>query len=144
VLEVGTGSGYQTALLALLAESVFSVERVPVLAQRARAALEAAGIRNVTVLVGDGTLGWRPFAPYDAILVSAASPEIPGPLVEQLADGGRMVIPLGDRDTQTLTLIRREGGAISASTLADVRFVPLVGEHGFAEGQLGGGAEGQG
>ena len=84
MLEIGTGSGYQTALLALLTETVFSVERIPVLAQSARAALEAAGIRNVTVLVGDGTLGWRPFAPYDAILVAAASPEIPEPLVEQL------------------------------------------------------------
>jgi protein-L-isoaspartate(D-aspartate) O-methyltransferase len=131
VLEIGTGSGYQTALLSLLTEAVFSVERVPGLAQSARAALEAAGIRNVTVLVGDGTLGWRPFAPYDAILVSAASPDVPGPLVDQLADGGRMVIPIGDRDTQTLTLIRREPGGLRRSTLADVRFVPLVGEHGF-------------
>jgi len=93
VLEVGTGSGYQTALLALLCETVFSVERVPELAQSARAALEAAGISNAIVLVGDGTLGWRPFAPYDAILVAAASPEIPAPLVEQLAPGGKMVIP---------------------------------------------------
>ena len=79
------------------------------LAQGAREALERAGVRNVTVLVGDGTLGWRPFAPYDAILVAAASPEIPAPLVEQLAPGGRMVIPLGDRASQTLTLVRREG-----------------------------------
>jgi protein-L-isoaspartate(D-aspartate) O-methyltransferase len=138
VLEIGTGSGYQTALLALLAEMVFSVERVGALAQRARAALDASGIRNVTVLVGDGSLGWRPYAPYDAILVSAASPEIPAPLVEQLADNGRMVIPLGDRDTQTLTLVRRDRDRIHASTLADVRFVPLVGEHGFAEGKTGG------
>jgi protein-L-isoaspartate(D-aspartate) O-methyltransferase len=137
VLEIGTGSGYQTALLALLADAVFSVERVASLAQRARAALETAGIRNVTVLVGDGTLGWRPYAPYDAILVSAASPEIPAPLVEQLAEGGRMVIPLGDRETQTLTLVRREGERIQASTLADVRFVQQVGEHGFAQGTRG-------
>jgi protein-L-isoaspartate(D-aspartate) O-methyltransferase len=143
VLEIGTGSGYQTALLALLAEAVFSIERFPGLAQRARAAIEAAGIRNVTVLVGDGTLGWRAYAPYDAILVSAASPEIPRPLVEQLAEGGRMVIPLGDRQTQTLTLVRREGDRIQASTLADVRFVPLVGEHGFAEGQSDRGPEGR-
>ncbi|HEX6106183.1 MAG TPA: protein-L-isoaspartate(D-aspartate) O-methyltransferase [Gemmatimonadales bacterium] len=131
VLEIGTGSGYQTALLALLCDAVFSVERIPGLAQRARAALEAAGIRNVTVLVGDGTLGWRPFAPYDAILVAAASPEVPGPLVEQLAPGGRMVIPLGDRENQTLTLVRREGGELRTSTIADVRFVPLLGEFGF-------------
>ena len=133
VLEVGTGSGYQTALLAMLASMVFSVERVAVLAQSARTALHAAGIRNVTVLVGDGTLGWRPFAPYDAILVSAASPEVPAPLVEQLAPGGRMVIPLGDRSSQTLTLVERQEEGIRTSTLADVRFVPLVGEFGFRE-----------
>ena len=133
VLEIGTGSGYQTALLALLASMVFSVERVPHLAQSARGALAGAGIRNVTVFVGDGTLGWRPFAPYDAILVSAASPEIPGPLVEQLALGGRMVIPLGDRASQTLTLVERNGDSVRASTVADVRFVPLVGQFGFSE-----------
>ena len=131
VLEIGTGSGYQTALLAVVCDAVFSVERIPALAQGAREALAAAGIRNVTVLVGDGTLGWRPFAPYDAILVAAASPEIPAPLVEQLAPGGRMVIPLGDRATQTLTLVRREGDQLRTTTVADVRFVPLLGEFGF-------------
>ena len=133
VLEIGTGSGYQTALLGLLASMVFSVERVPHLAQSARTALATAGIRNVTVLVGDGTLGWRPFAPYDAILVSAASPHVPAPLVEQLAPGGRMVIPLGDRDAQVLTLVERTDGGVRASTIGDVRFVPLVGEFGFRE-----------
>ena len=131
VLEIGTGSGYQTALLALLCDAVFSVERIAALAPRARETLAAAHIRNVTVLVGDGTLGWRPFAPYDAILVAAASPEIPAPLVEQLAPGGRMVIPLGDRANQTLTLVRREGDQLRTSTVADVRFVPLLGEFGF-------------
>jgi protein-L-isoaspartate(D-aspartate) O-methyltransferase len=133
VLEIGTGSGYQTALLALLASMVFSVERVPQLAQSAKAALATSGIRNVTVLVGDGTLGWRPFAPYDAILVSAASPDIPAPLVDQLAEGGRMVIPLGDREAQTLTLVERVGQGIRTSTIGDVRFVPLVGEFGFQQ-----------
>ncbi|HEU5169728.1 MAG TPA: protein-L-isoaspartate(D-aspartate) O-methyltransferase [Gemmatimonadales bacterium] len=133
VLEIGTGSGYQTALLALLAEAVFSVERVPSLAQQARTALEAGEIRNVTILVGDGTLGWRPFAPYDAILVSAASPEIPAPLVDQLTPDGRMVIPLGDRDNQVLTLVRRDRDRVETRTLADVRFVPLLGEHGFSQ-----------
>jgi protein-L-isoaspartate(D-aspartate) O-methyltransferase len=133
VLEIGTGSGYQTALLALLASMVFSVERVPGLAQSARTALASAGIRNVTVLVGDGTLGWRPFAPYDAILVSAASPEVPAPLVDQLAPGGRMVIPLGDRTSQVLTLVERHGDDVRSSTIADVRFVPLVGEFGFRQ-----------
>ncbi len=131
VLEVGVGSGYQTALLALLCDAVFGVERIPALAQGAREALETAGIRNVTVLVGDGTLGWRPFAPYDAILVAAASPEVPAPLVEQLAPGGRMVIPLGDRAGQVLTLVQREGDRLRTSTVADVRFVPLLGEFGF-------------
>jgi protein-L-isoaspartate(D-aspartate) O-methyltransferase len=131
VLEVGTGSGYQTALLALLCDSVFSVERIPGLAAGARTALAAAGIRNVTVLVGDGTLGWRPFAPYDAILVAAASPEVPSPLMEQLAPGGRMVIPLGDRASQTLTVIERHGDGVRTSTVSDVRFVPLLGEFGF-------------
>lgn len=131
VLEIGVGSGYQTALLAVLCDAVFGVERIPGLAQGAREALKRAGVRNVTVLVGDGTLGWRPFAPYDAILVAAASPEIPAPLVEQLAPGGRMVIPLGDRASQTLTLVRREGDQLHTSTVADVRFVPLLGEFGF-------------
>jgi protein-L-isoaspartate(D-aspartate) O-methyltransferase len=131
VLEVGAGSGYQTALLALLADSVFAVERIPALAQSARTALETAGLRNVTVLVGDGTLGWRPFAPYDAILVAAASPEIPGPLVEQLAPGGRLIIPLGDRSTQVLTVAQRVGDEVRTSMVADVRFVPLLGEFGF-------------
>ena len=131
VLEVGTGSGYQTALLALLCDSVFSVERIPGLAAQARTALEAAGIRNVTVLVGDGTLGWRPFAPYDAILVAAASPHVPAPLMEQLAPGGRMVIPIGDRASQTLTMIERHADGVRTSTVSDVRFVPLLGEFGF-------------
>jgi protein-L-isoaspartate(D-aspartate) O-methyltransferase len=132
VLEVGAGSGYQTALLAMLADAVFAVERIPALAQGARAALEASGIRNVTVLVGDGTLGWRPFAPYDVILVAAASPEIPAPLVEQLSPGGRLVIPLGDRNTQVLTLVQREGEQVRTSTVADVCFVPLRGQFGFS------------
>ena len=131
VLEVGAGSGYQTALLALLADAVFAVECIPALAQGARTALETSGIRNVTVLVGDGTLGWRPFAPYDAILVAAASPDIPAPLVEQLAPGGRLIIPLGDRSNQVLTVAQRMGDEVRTSTVADVRFVPLLGEFGF-------------
>ena len=131
VLEIGAGSGYQTALLSLLADAVFAVERIPSLAQGARGALERAGIRNVTVLVGDGTLGWRPFAPYDAILVAAASPEVPAPLTDQLAPGGRLIIPLGDRNTQVLTVIQRVGEQLQTSTVADVRFVPLLGEFGF-------------
>jgi protein-L-isoaspartate(D-aspartate) O-methyltransferase len=132
VLEIGTGSGYQTALLGRLASMVFSVERVESLARSARAALEGAGIRNVTVLVGDGTLGWNAYAPYDAIIVSAASPEVPLPLLQQLVEGGKLVIPLGDREYQTLTLIRREGENYVRESLGDVRFVPLLGEFGFS------------
>jgi protein-L-isoaspartate(D-aspartate) O-methyltransferase len=132
VLEVGTGSGYQTALLARVAERVFSVERLPELAGAARAVLQELGIANVTVLVGDGTLGWRPFAPYDGILVAAASPEVPPPLLEQLAVGGRLVIPIGTREKQDLTLITRRASGHDTVSLGDARFVPLIGEHGFS------------
>jgi protein-L-isoaspartate(D-aspartate) O-methyltransferase len=135
VLEVGAGSGYQTALLATLASAVLAVERVPQLAQSARSALEQAGVRNATVVIGDGTLGWRPFAPYDAILVSAASPAVPRPLVEQLADQGRMVIPLGNQENQTLTLLEKRGEDIRLSEETGVRFVPLLGEFGFRPDQ---------
>ena len=135
VLEVGAGSGYQTALLAALASAVLAVERVPQLAQSARSALEQAGVRNATVVIGDGTLGWRPFAPYDAILVSAASPAVPRPLVEQLADHGRMVIPLGNQENQTLTLLEKRGEDIRVSEETGVRFVPLLGEFGFRPDQ---------
>ena len=131
VLEVGAGSGYQTALLAALASTVLAVERVPELAHSARNVLEELGIRNATVVIGDGTLGWRPFAPFDAILVSAASPAVPRPLLEQLADGGRMVIPLGDAENQTLTLIEKQGDQLRLSEATGVRFVPLLGEFGF-------------
>jgi protein-L-isoaspartate(D-aspartate) O-methyltransferase len=131
VLEVGAGSGYQTALLAILASMVFAVERLPSLAYAARDALAQAGITNVSVLVGDGTLGWRPYAPFDAIVVSAASPKVPEPLVEQLAPGGRLVIPLGAGDTQVLTLFERQGDQLVRKEVTDVRFVPLIGRHGF-------------
>ena len=131
VLEIGTGSGYQTALMGRLASMVFSVERVESLARTARASLEAAGVRNVTVLVGDGTLGWNAYAPYDAIIVSAASPEVPQPLLRQLAPDGKLVIPIGDREYQTLMLVRREGDDFSRTSLGDVRFVPLLGQFGF-------------
>lgn len=133
VLEIGTGSGYQTALLGALASQVFSIERVRSLAESAQAALKAAGIANVSLLVGDGTLGWSAYAPYDAILVAAGGPEIPPPLVEQLAPGGRMIIPLGAKGAQVLTLVRRTagGGGLQTTPIGGARFVPLVGEHGF-------------
>jgi protein-L-isoaspartate(D-aspartate) O-methyltransferase len=131
VLEVGAGSGYQTALLASLASTVLAVERIPELARSARDALAAAGIGNASVVVGDGTLGWRAYAPYDAIVVAAASPSVPAPLIEQLTEGGRLVIPLGDQEQQVLTLVEKEGGEVRTTTVSDVRFVPLLGEFGF-------------
>ena len=131
VLEIGTGSGYQTALLAALAGQVFSVERVLALAEAARAALRAAGADNVSLLVGDGTLGWSAYAPYAAILVAAGGPEIPPPLVEQLTPDGRLLLPLGERGAQVLTLVQRHGDGLRRTPLGDARFVPLLGEHGF-------------
>lgn len=133
VLEIGTGSGYQTALLSQLAAQVFSVERLPALAQGARRALELAGARNVSVMIGDGTLGWRPYAPYDAIIVAAASPEVPTPLAEQLAVGGHLIIPLGERDQQVLTIFTRPaaGAPLQRQSVTEVRFVPLLGQFGF-------------
>ncbi len=136
VLEVGTGSGYQTALLARCAGQVFSVERIAALAQTAKDILAQANIRNVSLLVGDGTLGWRPYAPFDVIIVAAACPEIPKPLLEQLAPGGRMILPLGDRENQALTLVQRApDGTVHTRTLTDVRFVPLIGQFGFSGNQ---------
>jgi len=132
VLEVGTGSGYQTALLARCAEQVFTVERVAALAEQARSALARAGITNVSILVGDGTLGWRAYAPFDAILIAAASPSVPQPLIEQLAPGGRILVPLGDRASQRLTLVTvGPEGACTYAPLAEATFVPLRGTHGF-------------
>jgi protein-L-isoaspartate(D-aspartate) O-methyltransferase len=131
VLEVGAGSGYQTALLAELASTVLAVERIPELAKAARVALESVGVRNATVVVGDGTLGWRAYAPFDAIVVAAASPVVPAPLLEQLAPGGRLVIPLGDQEQQVLTLVEVRNGEVRHTTVTDVRFVPLLGQFGF-------------
>lgn len=133
VLEVGAGSGYQTALLAMLADAVFGVERVPQLADAARKALAQAGLRNTTILLGDGTLGWRSLAPFDAILVAAASPDVPVPLLDQLAPGGRLIIPIGDRQRQVLTMVERQGDQFVRQEVRDVRFVPLIGEHGFTQ-----------
>ena len=131
VLEIGTGSGYQTALLAALADQVFTIERVRGLAETAQAALKAAAAANVSLLVGDGTLGWSAYAPYHAILVAAGGPEVPQPLVDQLTPRGRMIIPLGAKGAQTLTLVRRTASGTEVTALGDARFVPLVGEHGF-------------
>lgn len=131
VLEVGTGSGFQTALLSRLAYQVFSIELVPALLDRARELLQLLQLRNVSLLLGDGTVGWREYAPYDAILVSAAAPETPRPLLEQLAEGGRMLIPLGSREDQQLVLYTRRGEEYDRRDIAPVRFVPLLGAHGW-------------
>lgn len=134
VLEIGTGSGYLTALLALAADRVYSVERVRELSVRARKALDALELRNVALLVGDGSIGWKKFAPYDLITVSAASPAVPTALLDQLAEGGRMLIPVGARKTQELILIRREGEEFSQDSVRDeCTFVPLVGRQGWNE-----------
>ncbi|MDP9144176.1 MAG: protein-L-isoaspartate(D-aspartate) O-methyltransferase [Actinomycetota bacterium] len=133
VLEVGAGSGYQTCLIALCADVVIAVERITELAFGARDALRAAKVPNASIVVGDGTLGWRPESPYDVILVAAASPTIPQPLVEQLKLGGRLILPLGDRASQTITQVTKQAdGSTDIQQLTDVRFVPLIGEHGFS------------
>ena len=131
VLEIGTGSGYQTALLGALADQVFTIERVRPLAEAARESLRAAGVGNVSILVGDGTLGWSAYAPYDAILVAAGGPHVPPPLIEQLGPAGRMLIPLGERGAQVLTLVERAADGLRQTPLDGARFVPLLGEHGF-------------
>lgn len=131
VLEVGTGSGYQTVLLAHLAAQVFSIERIAPLLQTAREAIARTGVSNVSLLLGDGTLGWREYSPYDAILVSAAAPSVPQPLIDQLAEGGRLLIPLGGQDVQTLAMLTRRNGQIIREDILPVRFVPLLGTHGW-------------
>lgn len=135
VLEVGTGSGYLTALLSRLADHVISIERIPDLAAAARTALEEAGYSNATVVVGDGTLGKRSLGPYHAILVSAVGPSVPKPLTEQLADGGRLVMPLMRETEQELLRVTRHGRDLIEETLGPAHFVPLVGKHGFEEEQ---------
>jgi protein-L-isoaspartate(D-aspartate) O-methyltransferase len=133
VLEIGTGSGYQAAVLARLARFVFTVERVPSLARQAKGVLDQLGVENVSVKVMDGTLGWRAQAPFDAILVTAGAPEVPAPLVEQLADGGRLVVPVGPRETQVLRIVQRRGERTFAHELKGACFVPLIGRHGWEE-----------
>ncbi len=133
VLEIGTGSGFQTALLSRLAAQVFSIERIPALAQEAQAALAECGITSVVQRVGDGSLGWPEFAPYDAILVGAASPEVPRPLVEQLAIGGQLLVPIGGREEQVLVRVRRTEAGQERTSLDAMRFVPLIGTHGFED-----------
>ena len=134
VLEVGSGSGYQAAILALLAERVFSLERIPSLARRARLVLNQNGFSKVNIRLTDGTYGWEEEAPFDGILVTAGSPEIPDTYLKQLAVGGRLVIPVGDRYSQVLKRVtKRAEGDFRTENLLDCRFVPLIGAKGWQE-----------
>jgi protein-L-isoaspartate(D-aspartate) O-methyltransferase len=131
VLEIGTGSGYQAAVLARLAGQVFSIERHPGLAATASARLRELGFANVEVHVGDGSRGLPSHAPFDAIVVTAAGPQIPATLVEQLADGGRLVMPVGERSLQVLSVVRRRGSNVQVEQHDTCRFVDLVGRYGW-------------
>ncbi len=133
VLEVGTGSGYQTAILAELCLNVFSIEKIRSFAVRARAILDGLGYYNIAIHVGDGTLGWSEHAPFDAVIVTAGSPGVPQPLVEQLAVGGRLVIPLGAQQSQVLKRIRRTASGLEEEPLEECRFVKLWGKYGWAD-----------
>jgi protein-L-isoaspartate(D-aspartate) O-methyltransferase len=133
VLEIGTGSGYMTALLCRLVDMVYSIERIASLARNARLRLRAMGYDNVEIRVGDGTFGWPEKGPFDAAVVSAGSPEVPQPLKEQLAEGGRLIIPVGDEESQTLVKIVRRGEEFEKSSLTGCIFVKLVGGYGWKE-----------
>ena len=131
VLEIGSGSGYQTALLAELALEVFSIERLPELLRDVRERLRALGTANVHLTAGNGSLGWPEHAPYEGILVSASAPEVPEPLVAMLAEGGRLVLPIGPQEGQMLVEITKRGGRLLQRELAGCVFVPLIGRHGW-------------
>jgi protein-L-isoaspartate(D-aspartate) O-methyltransferase len=133
VLEIGTGSGYQAAILSELCEKVYTIERVKNLADKARAVLDHLGCRNVALKVYDGTYGWKEMAPFDAIIVTAAAPDVPSALIEQLREGGRLVIPVGERFTQVLKkVIKAPSGLVTQSSIPCM-FVPLIGAHGWKE-----------
>jgi len=134
VLEIGTGCGYQAAVLSCLCSKVYTVERIKALYIRARKLFDRLHYLNIVCKIDDGTLGWPQYAPFDAIMVTAAGPRIPEPLLEQLADPGRMVIPVGDRISQELVLVKKQGGEISRQTIEHVRFVSLIGDHGWQGG----------
>ena len=133
VLEVGTGSGYEAAVLAELCGQVFSVEMVDDLAIRARAVLASLGYQNVAIQVGDGTLGWEEHAPYDSVVISASAPCIPRPLFEQLRPGGCLVLPMGEEELQSLVRIRKERGELKEEYLGECRFVKLLGAYGWED-----------
>jgi len=129
VLEIGTGSGFLTALLARLCHQVFSIERIEILARQARRVLDSLNLYNVNIMVGDGTLGWNKYRPYDAVLVSAAGLEIPPVLLDQLSEQGRMVLPLGDSEHQEMVLVRKNATGVMREKIDLCRFVPLIGRN---------------
>ena len=133
VLEIGTGSGYQAAILSSLVQTVFTMERIPALAQRAQRTLADVGIRNVVQRMGDGTVGWKQFAPFEGIVVTAGAPRVPASLREQLSDGGRLVIPIGSGDRQTLQIVERQGERFSEKESCLCAFVPLIGKEGWKD-----------
>ena len=132
VLEIGTGSGYQTAILAELAKEVYSIERFTTLAGRTETLLHELGYQNIKVKVGDGTLGWPQAAPFDKIIITAASPKIPLPLTEQLKENGKLILPLGENVSQVLTLIEKKKGKLESLNICGCVFVPLVGKYGWS------------
>lgn len=131
VLEIGTGSGYQASVLSRLCEKVYTVERINSLLAGARKVFDTLHYYNILSRLDDGTMGWQEYAPYDAIIVTAGGPEIPQPLVDKLADNGRMVIPVGERDVQELHLVKKVDGEVEIEKMESVRFVSLIGEHGW-------------
>lgn len=134
VLEIGTGSGYQTAVLASLCRRVWTIERIRPLAMQARKVLDGLHLLNININVGDGTLGWPEEGPFDAILVTAGAPVVPDALAEQLTPGGRLVIPVGDKSDQTILRIRKEtDGSLTRETGVACRFVPLIGQQGWQD-----------
>lgn len=135
VLEIGTGSGYQTAILCKLYQHVYSVERHEKLARQAENVLHDLGLDNASLRVGDGTRGWADHAPYDAIIVTAGAPVVPGPLIEQLAEGGRLIIPVGKEGFQEMLLITKTTAGVDEKSLGAFSFVPLVGELGWQKGR---------
>ena len=133
VLEIGTGSGYQCAILAELAKEVYTIERFANLAKSAETILKETGYKNITLKVGDGTLGWKEIAPFDRIIITAASPRIPLPLTEQINESGKIVLPLGEPLSQVLTVVEKKKGKLESIQVCGCVFVPLIGKYGWKE-----------
>lgn len=133
VLEIGTGSGYQSAILSELSQQVYSIERIEQLSRKARELLKKLNFQNIKIHTGDGTLGWEEYAPYDGIIVTAGAKEVPAKFFSQLAEGGRLVIPLGERFSQTLTVVKKEKHRKICQPICECVFVPLIGKYGWKE-----------